>query len=255
MGRSELVKPVEYVFTIDAFTPDTLPMGRLAEYLTALAKLIGCRDQTHFVAVEKGSANLVHRVESVDAPKVETRIAKVRSGDGATDAVHAWRALDDLLANDNAIGDLIERKTGKVVLSFQGRNRPKLLVFPAFREAATIQGQIVSIGGRDATAHAILQDGDLNHTNINMSREIARSLAPLLYGPHVRLYGNGRFERGQDGKWRMLDFRVDSFQKLVDQPLDDTLRELRPLQGNDLMQGEAYWDSRDFHNEGEEDQG
>jgi hypothetical protein len=46
------MSPVEYVFRIDAFTPDTLPMARLAEYLSALAKLLGHQEHTHFVRVD-----------------------------------------------------------------------------------------------------------------------------------------------------------------------------------------------------------
>ena len=59
--------PVEYVLRIDAFTPDTMPMARLAEYLGALARLLGHAEHTHFVRLEEGSAKLVHRVDAVDA--------------------------------------------------------------------------------------------------------------------------------------------------------------------------------------------
>jgi len=240
------MKPVEYVFTIDAFTPDTLPMGRLAEYLLALSKLIGHRDHTHFVKVDRGSARLVHKVDAVDAPKVEARLDSIRGGRAGPDLEAVRRNLDDLLANDNAVGSLIEQHSGKVVIPFQGRNRPKPITFPAFREAATIQGQIVRIGGRDSTAHAILQDGDITHSNINMSREIAKDLAPLLYGPFVRLHGIGSFERQSDGKWKIIDFKVDRFQKLIDQDVSETLAEIRLIQGNDLMSDDAYSASRSF---------
>lgn len=240
------MKPVEYVYTIDAFTPDTLPMGRLAEYLAALAKLIGHRDRTHFVKVESGSAKLVHKVDAVDAPKVEARLISIRNGQAGTDLEAARRSLDELLANDNAVGSLIEQGSGRVILPFEGRNRPKPIIFPAFRETASIQGQVIRIGGRDSTAHAILQDGDITHSNINMSREIAKDLAPLLYGPFVRLYGVGAFERQADGKWKITDFKVDRFQKLIDQDIIDTLSEIRLIQGNDLMSDDAYLASRSF---------
>lgn len=217
------MKPVEYIFSIDAFTPDTLPMGRLAEYLAALSKLLGHRDNTHFVRVDEGSAQLVHKVDHVDAPKVRARLTNVRSGDAPREAIRARKELDDLLANDNALGTLSESETGQVIVPFQGRNRPKPIVFPPFRENAAIQGQVISIGGRDATSHAILQDGDTFHTNLSMSRDIAKQLAPLLYGPIVRLHGNGRFERQTDGEWKMLDFKVDRFEQLEDLSISESL--------------------------------
>jgi hypothetical protein len=137
------VEPVEYVFSIDAFTPDTLPMARLAEYLSALAKLIGHPEHTHFVRVDEGSAQLVHKVDAVDAPKVETRLNGVRVGSAPRDALVAFQTLEDLLVNDNAAATFTEVATGRVLVPFVGRDRPKPLTFPPFRENTSINGQIV----------------------------------------------------------------------------------------------------------------
>lgn len=243
--------PVEYVFRIDAFTPDTLPMARLAEYLAALAKMLGHAEHTHFVRVDPGSAQLVHRVDAVDAPKVEARLNNVRIGQAPKEALKAHKELDDLLANDNAVGTLTESATGRIVVPFVGRNRPKPITFPPFREDTAIQGQIVSIGGRDSTAHAILQDGDRVHVNISMTRDIARDLAPLLYGPVVRLHGNGRFERQVDGNWKMLEFKVDRYERLDESLPKEIFPKLRVIAGNNLMMPEAYWNMRE--NRGEDD--
>jgi len=246
--------PTEYVFRIDVFTPDTLSMMRLANYLSALSKLLGHHEHTHFVSIEEGSAQLVHKVDAVDAPKVEMRLQQVRSGEAPREALSAHRELDDLLANDNAIGTLAERASGRVVVPFLGRNRPKPVHFPPFRENAMVQGQVVSVGGRDSTAHAILQDGEATHTNLSMSRETAKQLASLLYGPTVRLHGNGKFERQKDGNWKMLDFRVERFEKVDDRAIREALDDLRRIEGNRLMHPEAYWESRRISGDEGEDQ-
>jgi hypothetical protein len=234
------VKPTEFTFRIDAFTPDTLPMARLAEYLAALAKLLGHQEHTHFVRVEPGSAQLVHKVDAVDVPKVENRLQSVRSGNAPKDAIAAQQALEDLLANDNAIGSLFERETSRVVIPFVGRDRPKPITFPPFRENTTIQGQLVKIGGRDDTAHATLQDGDVVHANISVKRDMAQKLAQLLYGPTVRLYGNGQFARQSDGVWKMLNFKVDDYSVLDDKTVAETLAAIRQVRGNSLMAKESY---------------
>ena len=52
----------EYEFHIDAFTPATIPMARLALYLTELAALFGHTESVHFEKVKKGSVRLVARV-------------------------------------------------------------------------------------------------------------------------------------------------------------------------------------------------
>lgn len=232
--------PIDYVFRIDAFTPDDLPMARLAIYLAELAKLLGHAEHTHFVRIDPGSARLVHRVDAVDAPKVEARLNSVRLGDGPKDAMAARRQLDELLANDNAIGELQEVASGQVVVSFIGRDRPKTISFPPFRQNTAIQGQIVNIGGRDETAHATLQDGAMYHVNVSMKRNLARQLAPLLYGPVVRLHGNGRFERQPDGIWKMLDFRVDRYEPLDEKSIAETLATVRALPGNGIMRPDSY---------------
>jgi hypothetical protein len=164
----------------------------------------------------------------------------------------ARRVLEDLLANDNAVGALSEAETGRVVVPFLGRDRPKPMSFPPFREDTTIDGQVVSIGGRDSTAHATLQDGDVFHVNLSMKREVARELAKLLYGPMVRVHGNGRFERQPDGVWKMHDFRVERFEKLDERSVADTLAEIRQVPGNALMAKSAYHDVASLRQEGDQ---
>ncbi|PHY12974.1 hypothetical protein CSW58_08960 [Caulobacter sp. B11] len=221
-------KPNEYTFRIDAFTPDTLPMSRLAQYISALAELVGSKDATHFDRVFKGSAKLAWRVEDQDAPKVERRLLAIRTGQPAKDAERAFKSIDDMLAEDNAIAELMS-PTGDVVIPFPGRTRPKSLVFPAFTQAGSIDGQVVSIGGRDKSAHVILQDGPIAYSNIELKRDVARLLAPYLYGPKIRLFGSGRWERTLDGSWKLLRFSVDRYDVLDDTPLAEVIADIRSL--------------------------
>lgn len=236
------MKPVEYVFRIDVFQPETMPMARLAEYMAALAKMFGHAEHTHFVAVEKGSAKLRTAVDPVDAPKVEARLNGVRIGDAPKDAIAGKLALEDLLANDNAVATLTEGDTDRVVIPFIGRNRPKALTFPPFREDTSIDGVLVKIGGKDPSAHATLQDGDVFHVGVTMRRELARELAPLLYGPTIRMFGNGRFERQPDGVWKMSDFKVDRYERLDERPIGEALAVMRSVPGNRLMDAHSYRD-------------
>lgn len=221
------MQDAEYTFKIDIFTPDTLPMARLAEYLTALAALVGHQDSTHFVAIEEGSAKLVHKVDASDAPKVERRLADVSRGVGARDALRAFHKLDELLSNDNAVGELLQGDA--IVIPFPGRTKPKPLTFPAFRQAGSIDGEVVRVGGQDASAHVILKDGNTVFSGCTLSRDLARDLAKYLYHGKVRLFGDGRWERHPDGSWKLLDFRVDRFEALDDAPLSEVFRDLRGI--------------------------
>ena len=45
----------EYRFEIDAFTPATVPMARLAEYVSDLATMFGNNSYVHLARIEEGS--------------------------------------------------------------------------------------------------------------------------------------------------------------------------------------------------------
>jgi hypothetical protein len=231
----------EYTFRIDAFTPETIPMARLAEYLAVLAKLVGHNHSTHFERLEAGSACVVYKIDTVDATKVEKRLARTGQPDAPTDLNKAFEHLDNLLADDNAVGEL-RGSAGAVIIPFPGRDRPKVLSFPAFRQDGSIDGQIVSIGGRDMTAHIILQDGVITYSNIKLPREMARQLRSYLYEQKVRLHGRGRWERSPDGSWKLLDFTVSNFQILNDASLTDVLETLREIPDNELISSPNIYD-------------
>ena len=61
----------EYRFKIDAYSPETIPMARLAEYMSDLAVLFGNRENVHFVQLEPGSTTLLQRIEYEAVPKVK----------------------------------------------------------------------------------------------------------------------------------------------------------------------------------------
>jgi hypothetical protein len=100
-------KPIqsrEFRLTIDAFTPTTIPMYRLAEYMADFAVLLGNEKSVHPGGLEKGSTILVARVEWEAEPKVRERLHTVRNRSGNDRVMEAAARLDDRLAQDNAKG-------------------------------------------------------------------------------------------------------------------------------------------------------
>ena len=71
----------KFTFRIDSFTPETLPMARLAEYMAHLAALYGSEERVHFDKLKKGSAILQVIVDEPAIPKVFQRLQSVKSGD------------------------------------------------------------------------------------------------------------------------------------------------------------------------------
>lgn len=211
---------VDYRFRIDSMSPEELPMARLAAYMTELAKLLGYTETVHFGQLERGSTVLVSQIEYPSVPKVRERIRAAAYGEGDPDALKAWKALDDLLFTDNAIGEITDDE-GARVLAFPGRTRPKPPAFGPFNQEGALDGALVRVGGRDRTAHALLQDGEKSWS-VEVSRDMAQDMAKHLFQP-VRVRGVGRWLRTSDAVWQLMRFRVDSFEVLGDKTLSELL--------------------------------
>src|ERR1700691_1094973 len=95
--------PIEFRFMIDEFTPRTIPLLRLAEYMQDSAVLLGNEKSVHpGDRLEEGSTTVVARVEWEAEPKVRERLRSVRNKDGNDRVMEAAARLDDRLAEDNA---------------------------------------------------------------------------------------------------------------------------------------------------------
>src|SRR5665213_2278111 len=99
---------IEYRFKIDTFTPATLPMKRLAEYMLEIAQLLGEPEHVHFVEVAEGSAQLVQLIDYVAIPKVRDRLRTSITAAAPEELVRRRNQIDKMLAADNAVGVLHE---------------------------------------------------------------------------------------------------------------------------------------------------
>jgi hypothetical protein len=229
----------EYRFRIDAYTPDTIPMGRLAEYMAELSKMLGERDAVHFRRLEGGSTILVHRIEREAVPKVRARITKVRTGDGPSEALRAYNVINKMLRDDDAVGLLREKRRGAVVIRFSGREEAQE-EFASVKQYGSIDGIVTWVGGSDETAHITLETEGQQVSRIYTTRPVAKALGAKLFEP-VRIHGRGRWSRDSEGTWSLLDFKAESFEPLVDAPLSDVLTRMRadiPSQWMDEAYGE-----------------
>lgn len=222
----------EYRFKIDAYTPDTIPMARLAEYMLDLAIFLGEKEHVHFMRLEEGSTTLVQRVDPASVPKVSVRIStiEVAEGEGPEDALRAFRAIDRRLAEDNAVGHLY-RGDGAEIIHFPGCEKAKPLTFGAFNQTGSLDGLLIKIGGKDETVPVHLQEGNAVHI-CNATREMARRLAPHLFTGTLRVHGTGRWERDAEGAWILKRFNIADFEVLEDALLSIVVARLREVPGS-----------------------
>ena len=218
----------EYRFVIEAYSPETMPMSRLAEYMTDLARILGENEHVHFVRLERGSTVLVQAVEPEVEPKMRSRLRAITNGKLPEDAARAFRSLNGRLAADDATGTLLDDGAAEVI-QFPGREQPRNVNYGP--QLDTLDGALIRIGGRDGTVPVHLKDGDTIHM-CNTTRSMARDLAPYLYGPVLRVHGDARWERNNDGQWLLRRFNIKKFEELEDVPLGEVVDRLRRIEGS-----------------------
>ena len=220
----------EYRFRMGAYTPETLPLGRLASYLEELATLLGESKFVHLLRIEPGSTVIVSKIDAEAVPKVRDRIAAVRRGEAPADAMRAYRQINRLLQEDKGTGVLVE-ETGAEVIRFPGSNDDRI-EFTSVPQQGELDGEVVRVGGVGEPVPVMLQVGGQSLTGIYAKRSVAKPLARHLFEP-VRLYGSGRWTRSVDGDWQLERFVVDQFEVLDDRPLSSLVLALRALPGGE----------------------
>jgi len=221
----------ELRFKIEAFSPETIPMERLGQYMADLGAMLGNPTAVHFVKLLKGSTNIVHRIEQPEAEEVLARVADVARGDAEVINLNAFKSLNRRLKEDNASGKLLASGTKVPLLVFSGVRAVERSFIPPITQPGSIDGTLISIGGKDASVPVRIQDEDTIY-HCTTTRDEARRLAPHLFGNRLRLVGEGRWFRSDEGEWTLEHFKILSFDQLDERPLPDIVRQLRRVKND-----------------------
>lgn len=222
----------EFLLTLDDFTPTSITMVRLSQYMKEFSALLGHVEHVHFSELRDGSCKLAAYSDSVSEPKVEKRLYLVRSNGGPQDARTASRNIDDMLAEDNTSGSI--SSNGAKVIEFAGRNRPKPVIIDTVRQRECLDGELVSIGGKDETVPVHLYDARQGkYFKGNTSKEKARELAHYLFGAELRVFGESEWRLDEDGAWTLKTIWIEDFCVLNQDSVSDTVKRLRAIPGNE----------------------
>jgi hypothetical protein len=222
--------PQELDFSIDVFSPDTIPMSRLAEYMRELAALYGCQASVHFKEIRKGSAVLNAVVDDAAADVVESRLRLVHDSTAPDDLRKAYQNLNNMLKVDKAVGE-VRRPTGAVIIAFPGRDTPVQKTYRV-KEAGVLDGVVIRIGGKDNTIPVWLKDADGTIHKCEASSDLARELVQHYLSNPVRVTGQGEWLRGEDGAWSLEKFKVSGWEVLDEASIADILNAARLTKGN-----------------------
>lgn len=202
-----------YIFHIGAYSPRSIPLARLAEYMAQVALLMGEPNSVHFQGLKKGSTQVLTRVQSEAAPKVRDNVNQAQWPEGGRkEARAAFNQMNEMLRADNAEGSL--KRSGAVILKFPGRNIVRPQKLGPFNQQIEKDGVLVRIGGKDASAHATIEDSDGRTWSFEVSRDLAVGLAHYLFGQPVRLRGQARVFRDERGHWEYPSLKATEFKVL-----------------------------------------
>lgn len=231
-----------YDFKIDVWRPETLPMKRLAEYASELAKLFGCSADVHLLKVRAGSAVPEIAVAQKAQSNVAMRLALVGTSDAGEDILRPYLKVNDYLREDGGSA-ILRRKGGARVLAFPGCKTP-LADEVVLHEAGTLQGVVTRVGGTGNPVPVWLEGENRQPLKCTSSRAIAKELAAHLFGSPVRVGGNGKWRRDAARTWDLEEFSIKDWEALPDTSLKDVVDALRQVEGSDwqrLDDPQAEW--------------
>ena len=216
-----------------ATSPGAIPMARLSEYMREFAALLGSTESVRFAGVVKGSALLRADVLPDALPAAQARLALASSADAPESLRSSVRTLDSLMAGDGIHGEVITDK-GSVVIAFPGAKKRTIPRTPiVVTQDDELTGTVVRIGGKDDTVPLLVQDVDGRYYDANIAgRDLAREIGMHLFRDPIRIHGHATWSVDDNDEWRLLRFKVTSFEELDDSPIDELFTKLAEIPGN-----------------------
>lgn len=211
-------------------------MARLAQYMAEYASLLGSTEHVHFDRVQEGSLELHAYAPADYVAVISPRVRAASMGDDTVPGYSPWKKLNDFLAQDGLKAELPLPKGGEVI-SFPGRTHDSKAI-RTVTQATSIQGRLVKLNGGGDVVHVGLEmDSDLP-AKISVDVTISHQLAPYWH-KFVRLSGDGKWKRDENGRWILDRLHAKSFEPLEDIPLGEVLDRLRqiipPGSGKDII--------------------
>lgn len=219
----------ELRFVIPAYSPETMPLGRLIEYLQQIATIIGDPNSIHLVDIEKSSTAPVFLVQKRIALEARVISAKVERGEGTREQARAFRRIGTMLhrdARDAGRPAVLKGVDNRILLRIPvAIDDPEVIT--GVRQATSFDGELIKAGGAGENPSLQMRDLEGNiYSGFTTSKPLAKEMAALLYEP-VRVSGVGIWNRSSEGRWTLERMHVQSYEPLEDEDLSLVLEKLR----------------------------
>ncbi|MGV1769491.1 hypothetical protein ACQZ6B_04865 [Agrobacterium vitis] len=227
---------LEYSFRIVGPKPDTMPMSRLAVYMADLARLMGSAEAVHFERIESKSVAIVAAVRQSAIPLISPRIRAASRGNASADVAAPWRRINSYLAEDGWNAEMTFPRSSEVIF-FPGKVRAAT-VLRSISQHTSVQGRLIRLEGAGEIVRVGLEiDGSLS-ARISISSKHAKELAGFFHR-NVRMAGDGKWKRDEDGRWSLDSLNASSFELLEDDDLKSIIDRVAdfipPGTGKDIL--------------------
>lgn len=217
----------EFKWKIDAYSAETMPLERLLEYLRELAIMLDAGKTLHLIRVDSGSTQPIFKVDTENAPGIQARAKAIRIGIAPREALQSYRRINKMLREDATKAVLCEDSTE--IIPFPGIEEEPPQPITGIRQQGAMDGKLVRVGGHRDWVPLLLEAPDeTSLTGFWAKRPLAKEIGKHLFET-LRLYGQGRWNRSEDGDWRLDHFTVNDFEPIGDEPLPSVVAALRAV--------------------------
>lgn len=215
-----------FEFTVPGYTPDTMPLNRLLEYLNNLSIVLGEASELHLVGIETSSTRPVLMMRHDVATRARARASEARQGRASNRRRDAFEAIRKLVSEDGGEAATLTAPEGKI-LEFPRLDLGLDQVVHSVRQATSLEGELIRVGGLRENAQLLMQEfSGKVVAGCTAPRAVARALAAFLYKP-ISVSGTGNWHRTVEGKWEVTNLHVQSFYPLDEDEPEDVIAKLR----------------------------
>jgi hypothetical protein len=217
-----------FEFTVPGYTPETMPLDRLIEYLSQLVIILGQPSDLHLIGIEKSSTRPVLAMRHDVATRARSRASEVRQGGGSARRREAYHTIRKMVSEDGGKTATLNAPEGKI-LEFPKVDLGADQIVHSVRQPTTLEGELIRVGGLRENAQLLIQElSGRVIAGCTAPRAVARAMGSLLYRP-IRVSGIASWHRTAEGIWDVSNMHVQSFEELESDTHIETMEKLQSL--------------------------
>lgn len=213
-----------FEFVVPGYTPETMPLDRLIEYLTQLTIILGNPSDLHLVDIQKSSTKPVLIMPHHAAVKAKHRARETWEGGGSIRQRQAYQRIRRMVSDDGGKPAVLTSRQA-TILEFPSVDLGADQEISSMRQATSVAGELIRVGGDSEFDQILLKEfsGEVI-AGCFATKEVAKQLAKCLH-EHVRLHGIASWHRDRRGKWQVARMKILTFEPLENDSLTDALAE------------------------------